>query len=192
MKKHMIVYSLLVLLLAANSANAQRFFKGQQGIEIRGGLANGYFFGKDQNQAYYLGAAFNHYTSISSRWVLGGEFYHKRYAYEDRSLNLAQFAGEIGHYFPLISDPGRNFIISAGASGIAGYERLNWGVHGLYDGGILLNQDKFIGGAAVSLEAEFFLSDKLILFVNGRERLLFNAHDRFNSQIGIGAKIMIR
>lgn len=192
MKKHMIVYSLLVLLLAANSANAQRFFKGQQGIEIRGGLANGYFFGKNQNTAYYLGAAFNHYTSISSRWVLGGEYYHKRYAYEDRSLNLAQFTAEIGHYFPLITDRGRNVIVSAGASAIAGYERLNWGIHDLYDGGVLLNQDKFIGGAAANLEAEFFVNDKLILFVNGRERLLFNAHDRFNSQIGIGAKIMIR
>lgn len=191
MKKYTI-YTMLAVLLASGAAYSQRFEKGQIGIELRGGLANGYFFGKDQNPAFYVGAAAHLYTSKDSRWVMGSEFYHKSYDYQDKSIKLAQFTAEGGHYFPIIFDCRQNIVISAGGSAVAGYERLNWGEHDLYDGAILLNKDKFIYGAAASLEVEFFPSDKFILFVNGRERLLWNAVDKFNGHVGIGARLIIR
>lgn len=186
-----VIYVTLAFMLAVNVALAQRFEKGQVAIEARGGLANGYFFSKYQNPAYFAGLAANLYTSIDSKWVAGGEFYHKKYDYKDSSLKLAQFTGEVGHYFPLVFDCKQNLVISVGASALAGYERINWGRHLLYDQAILLNQDCFIYGAAATLEVEFFPSDKLVIFATGRERMLFGALDKFNGQLGIGARFLI-
>lgn len=190
MKKYM-KYVLLALMLAVNVAYAQRFEKGQTAIEVRGGLANGYFFSKYQDPSYFGGLAANIYTGIDSKWVVGGEFYHKSYDYQNSSIKLAQFTGEVGHYFPLVFDCKQNLVISAGASAIAGYERLNWGRHLLYDYAILLNKDQFIYGGAATLEVEFFPTDKLIVFATGRERMLFGAHDKFNSQVGLGVRFLI-
>ena len=190
MKKYM-MYFVLAFMLVSNVVRAQRFEKGEVALEVRGGLANGYFFGKQQNPTFFGGVAANIYTGIDSKWVAGGEFYHKKYDYQDGSIKLAQFTGEIGHYFPLVYDCKQDLVISAGVSGIAGYERINWGRHTLYDQAILLNQDHFIFGGAATLEVEFFPSDRLILFVNGKERMLFKAVDKFNGQIGIGARILI-
>lgn len=190
MKKYIMMVMLFALV--GLQANAQRYFKGQIGVEVRGGLANGYFFGKDQEKTFYGGVAVNRYTSISSRWVFGGEFYHKSYTYGESPIRLAQFTGEVGHYFPLISDNKKNIVVSGGISAIGGLERLNWGRHDLYDGGILLNDDQFIYGGAATLEVEFFLNDRLILLLQGRERLLIKAVDQFNNQIGIGVKYMIK
>lgn len=190
MKKYM-KYVLLALLSAANVAYAQCFENGQIGIEVRGGLANGYFFSKYQDPSFFGGIAANIYTGIDSKWVAGGEFYHKSYDYQNSSIKLAQFTGEIGHYFPLVFDCKQNLVISAGASAIAGYERLNWGKHLLYDYAVLLNKDKFIYGGAATLEVEFFPSDKLIVFATGRERMLFRAHDKFNAQVGVGVRFLI-
>lgn len=189
--KRVMFYVTLAFMLAVNVAWAQRFEKGQVAIELRGGLANGYFFSKYQNPAYFAGVAANLYTGVDSKWVAGGEYYHKSYDYQNSSIKLAQFTGEVGHYFPLVFDCKQNLVISAGASAIAGYERLNWGRHLLYDYAVLLNRDKFIYGGAATLEVEFFPSDKLTVFATGRERMLFGAHDKFNSQVGVGVRLLI-
>ncbi len=190
MKKAMI-YCTLAFMLAVNVAQAQRFENGQLAVEARGGLANGYFFSKYQDPTYFAGLAANIYTGMDSKWVFGGEYYHKKYDYKDSSIKLAQFTGEVGHYFPLVFDCKQNLVISAGASAIAGCERLNWGRHLLYDYAVLLNRDKFIYGGAATLELEFFPSDKIIVFATGRERMLFGAHDKFNSQVGLGVRLLI-
>lgn len=191
MKKYMKYVLLALMLVAANVAYAQRFEKGQMAIEVRGGLANGYFFSKYQDPSFFGGIAINIYTGIDSKWIMGGEFYHKSYDYQNSSIKLAQFTGEVGHYLPLVFDCKQNLVISAGVSAIAGYERMNWGRHILDDSAILLNQDKFIYGGAATLEVEFFPSDKLILFATGRERLVFGAHDKFNGQVGVGVRFLI-
>ncbi|WP_410220760.1 conjugal transfer protein TraO [Pedobacter sp.] len=190
--KRVMFYVTLAFMLVVNVAWAQRFEKGQLAIELRSGLANGYFFSKYQNSAYFAGLTANLYTGIDSKWVAGGEYYHKKYDYKDSSLKLAQFTGEVGHYFPLVFDCKQNLVISAGASALAGYERINWGRHLLYDKAILLNQDHFIYGGAATLEVEFFPSDKLIIFATGRERILFGSLDKFNGQVGIGTRFLIK
>ena len=62
----------------------------------------------------------------------------------------------------------------------------------LFDGATLRNQDAFIYGGAITLELETYLSDRLVLLVNARERILWGSSiGHFHTQFGVGLKIII-
>lgn len=78
-------------------------------------------------------------------------------------------------------------------SALAGYETVNWGESRLPDGSLLTDGDHFIYGGALTLELSAYLTDKVVLLVNGRQRMLFGGDcGRFHSQIGVGVRFMIR
>ena len=105
---------------------------------------------------------------------------------------MAQFTGEAGYYYSFLSDPSKTLLLSIGASGLAGYETINWGNKLLFDGATLLNKDAFLYGGALTLELETFITDRIILLVNARERVLWGSSvGKFSSQLGTGIKIII-
>lgn len=53
-----------------------------------------------------------------------------------------------------------------------GYESVNGGKRLLYDGATLGQCESFIYGGAITLEAETYLSDRLVLLLRLRERIL--------------------
>ena len=56
----------------------------------------------------------------------------------------------------------------------------------------LHNKDGFIYGGAITLQAETYLSDRLVLLLYGRERCLWGGSTgRFHAQYGVGLKIML-
>jgi len=76
---------------------------------------------------------------------------------------------------------------------MTGYETSNWGRKRLTDGATLLNKDNFLYGGAVALEIETFVTDRIILLFNIKERLLFGSSvGKFHCQTGIGVKYIIR
>ncbi|WP_291124956.1 conjugal transfer protein TraO [Flavobacterium sp. UBA6031] len=181
---------LLILALASlfEHTNAQRYLPGQQGIQLTVGTVNGI----NPQRAFYSGIAISTYTQNDSRWVFGAEFLQKQLDYEQIKIPVAQFTGEGSYFYSFLSDPSKTLLLSIGASGLAGYETSNWGNKTLFDGATLTNQDAFIYGGALTLELETFITDRIILLVNARERVLWGSSvGKFSTQLGTGVKIII-
>lgn len=87
---------------------------------------------------------------------------------------------------------GKTFFLSLGLSALAGYETSNQGDKLLPDGATLLDKDCFIYGGALTLELETYLTDRVVLLVNARERMLFGSDiGKFHTQVGMGLKFII-
>jgi len=185
--KRLFLFICVFAFLFENSS-AQRYQHGEQGIELKLGTVNGL----NPKKAFYGGVALSTYAQNDSRWVFGAEFLQKQLDYSQKQIPVAQFTGEGGYYYSFLSDPSKTFLLSIGASGLAGYETSNWGNKTLFDGATLLNKDAFIYGGALTLELETFITDRFILLVNARERLMWGSSaGKLSIQLGAGIKIII-
>ena len=186
MKRAIIIY--IVCIGLTGLLPAQRYLTGQRGIQLTYGSVNGI----NPLRAFYAGAALSTYTQNGSRWVFGGEDLQKQLDYRDIQIPVSQFTAEGGYYYGLLSDPRKNFLLSIGASALAGYETNNWGNKMLYDGATLLNPDAFLYGGAATIELETYITDQIVLLVNARERILWGSSiGKFTTQLGVGIKIII-
>ena len=166
----------------------QRYLRGQQGIQLTIGTVNGI----SPQRAFCGGIAVSTYTQKGSRWIFGAEFLQKQLNYKQIQIPVAQITSEGGYYYSFLSDPSKTLLLSIGASGLAGYETINWGNNLLFDGATLHNKDAFIYGGALTLELETFITDRIILLVNARERILWGSSvGKFSTQLGTGIKIII-
>jgi hypothetical protein len=184
----------LVLCFAlSGGAYAQRALPGMQGLQVTGGMVDGFNSFNSRNESgYYLGAAMATYTNHAKKWMFGIEYLQKYYPYKDARIPLSQFTGEGGYYYNFLSDASKTFFFSLGGSALAGYETSNWGKKTLFDGSTLRNADAFIYGGAVTLEMETYLTNRLVLLLTGRERFLWGASTgHFHTQFGVGFKFII-
>ena len=186
MKKYLFV--VVALLALVGQANAQRYLPGMRGVELRGGFVDG--VQKPVN--YYFGVGLSTYTKNGNRWVFGAEYLNKQYEYKDLQIPKAQFTAEGGYFLKVLSDASKTFFLSLGGSALAGYETSRWGDKLLPDGATLRNKDSFIYGGAVTLELETYLSDKVVLLLNARERAVWGSSiGHFHLTFGAGIKFII-
>ncbi len=186
MKRAIIIF--IACIVFSGQAYAQRYLSGQQGIQLTFGTVNGL----NPLRAFYTGAAIATYTQNGSHWVFGGEFLQKQFDYRTIKIPVVQFTGEGGYYYGLLSDPRKNFLLSIGASALAGYETSNWGNKMLYDGATLRNPDAFLYGGAFTLELETYITDQIVFLINARERILWGSSiGKYTTQFGAGLKIII-
>ena len=177
----------------SGSAYAQRQLPKMRGIQVTAGMTDGiYSSSPDSKAGYYFGAAMSIYAKRGNKWLFGAEYMQRYYPYRKTRLPVAQFTAEGGYYLKFLSDGSKTFLLSLGGSALAGYETVNWGERRLYDGATLKGKDAFVYGAALTLEAEVYLADKLIMLITGRERVLWgNSTGRFHTQFGVGLRFMI-
>lgn len=188
MKKYVFIIIAAMLVLFGGQANAQRYLPEMRGIELRGGFTDG--FGKPLD--FYTGVALVTYTRQANRWVVGAEFLQKSYGYRDIHIPRVQFTAEGGYYLKFLSDPSKTFFLSLGGSALAGYETVNRGDRQLPDGAVLTTKDSFIYGAALTLELESYITDRIVLLASLRERCLWGSKvGLFSTQFGLGVRIMI-
>nr|WP_297169272.1 conjugal transfer protein TraO [uncultured Dysgonomonas sp.] len=179
-------------LFVIEQAYAQRYLPGQKGIQITGGCVDGFKLRNEDGQAFFGGLALSSYTKNGNRWVFGAEYLQKKHAYKDILIPASQITAEGGYYFKFLSYLSKTVFFSIGASAMTGYETINWGKELLFDGATILSKDNFLYGGAVSFEIETYLSDRLVLLVNARERILLGSDiSKFHTQVGIGIKIVI-
>ncbi len=96
------------------------------------------------------------------------------------------------YYYKFLADPSRTFFFYLGGSALAGYESVNRGERRLYDGSTLRHRDRFLYGGAVTLEVDAYLTDRIILSLTGRERILWGTTTgHFHAQFGLGVKFII-
>ena len=185
---------LALCLVFADRAHAQRQLPGMRGIQLTGGMTDGlYSSALDNEGGYYFGVAMATYAKRGNKWVFGAEFMERYNPYRAAiRIPVSQFTAEGGYYLKIVSDPSKTFLLSLGVSGLAGYETVNWGEKSLYDGSTLRDEDGFIGGGAMTLEMETYLTDKIVLLLTGRERVLWgNSTGHFHLQFGVGIKFII-
>lgn len=186
MKKFLFV--VVALLALVGQANAQRYLPGMRGVEFKGGFVDGI----EKPTNYYAGVGLSTYTKNGNRWVFGAEYLSKQYGYKEWNIPKAQFTAEGGYYLKFLSDASKTFFLSIGGSALAGYETSRWGDKLLPDGATLQSKDTFIYGGAVTLELETYLSDKVVLLLNARERALWGSSiGHFHFTFGAGIKIII-
>lgn len=190
MKKILLLITMCLVL--AGQAHAQRYLPGQRGIQVTAGAVDGFKLSEGDKQAFSLGTAMATYTKSGNRWVFAGEYLQKQNRYKDMLIPVSQFTGEGGYYLNFFSDRSKTVFFSVGASAMAGYETVNWGRELLRDGARIENKDSFLYGGAVTFEIETFITDRMVLLINARERYLpssdFNA---FHFQLNAGLKFII-
>jgi len=191
MKK--IFFISMILSLLSSGVYAQRYLPGQHGLQFTAGTVNGINLDtKRKDFAFHTGMAFSCYTRKGNRWLIGGEYLEKRYSYKDISLPQAQFTAEGGYYLKFLSDGSKTLFLSMGASALAGYETVNWNEKLLPDGAKIMNDDGFLYGGALTLELEIYLTDRIVLLANVRERAVAGSSvGLFNTQFGLGIKFII-
>ncbi len=189
MRKVLILF-IAILSLFGSRAMAQRNLPGTLAIEIRGGMVDGFYTPHSRNSGYSMGVFYSKLTESSNAWVLGGEYQltYNPYAEKGR-IPIAQFTGEAGYSLHLLSDYSQTFNVRGGISALGGYETINWGQHSLRDGSKIKNHDAFIYGAAVTLQADIFLTDNLAIGTFLKERVIFgNSTGHFLFQYGVNLK----
>jgi hypothetical protein len=194
MNRTILILSLAFTLCLAlcGQAQAQRYLPGQKGLQITASAVDGFNLEKGDKQAFTGGIALATYTKSGDRWVFGGEYLQKSYQYKTELLPTAQFTLEGGYYYQFLSDPSKTFFFSIGASAMTGYETVNWGESLLFDGSTITSKDNFLYGGAVTFEIETYLSERIVLLLNVRERILGGSSiNLFHTQIGGGIKFIL-
>ena len=193
MKKVIFLLSMVMCFVLTDMAHAQRCLPGMRGIRITGGMVDGIPTSDKRNElGYYFGLSLDTYTKNCNRWVFGAEYLQKYQPYKSIRIPTSQFTAEGGYYYTFLSDANKMFLLSLGGSALAGYETNNWREKLLYDGSTLRSGDNFIYGGAVSLELETYLSNRIVLLLNARERCLWGSDSgRFYFQFGAGIKFLI-
>lgn len=173
-------------------AYGQRYLPGQKGFQMTASAVDGLNLKSGDKQAFAVGLAFSKYRKFGDHWVFGAEYLQKKHQYKSILIPTAQFTAEAGYYLNYFASPRKTFLFSVGLSAMAGYETVNWGKKLLYDGSTIESKEAALYGGALSLEVEAFLSDRVILLLHGRERLLFGSSiNKTHLQIGMGIKFII-
>ena len=106
--KRFLFFLIASLALSVGQADAQRCLPKMRGIELRGGMADGFYSHADRNDAgYYIGAALSTYTKGGDKWVFGGEYLQRYNPYKETRIPTAQFTAEGGFYYNFLSDAAR-------------------------------------------------------------------------------------
>lgn len=190
MKKKL--FSLILCFALFGQAQAQRYLPGQKGVQFMASAVDGFNLSKGEKQAFALGIGMATYNKSGNRWLLGAEYLQKQYGYKDELIPVSQFTGEFGYLINVLSDHSKTVFFSLGGSAMAGYETVNRSKKDLPDGAMLVNDGQLLYGGAVAFEIETFLSDRLVLLVNARERILYGSTvGKFHFQLGVGFKYII-
>lgn len=178
-------------LLVTSHLQAQRCLPGMRGIELRAGTVDG-FKQEKNSEAFYWGTAISKYASGGNKWVFGAEYLQKNYNYKETAIPVSAFTAEGGYYYNFLSDGSKTVFTSLGLSALGGYETCNWDDDVLYDGSTLANEGAFVYGGAATLEIETYLSDRIVLILSARERMLLGSSvGKFHTQVGVAVKFII-
>ena len=163
-----------MLALFTGQAMAQRCLPGMSAVEIKADMADGFYIGNSRDCGYSFGVYYSVFKGGANTWSFGGEYLqtYKPYAEKGR-IPVAQFTAEAGYNLHLVSDYSQTFHLYGGISALGGYETVNWGKQVLKDGATIGADDAFIYGGAVTLSADFYLSDHVALGAHIKERFVF-------------------
>lgn len=188
MKKTLFIL-VAMLSLFGERASAQRLLPGMSSVEVRADMVNGFYTGNSRDCGFGFGIFYNYFKSNANHWSFGSEYLQTYKPYGEKGrIPVAQFTGEVGYNLHIISDYSQTFHLFGGVSALAGYETVNWGDSLLKDGSTLHADDSFIYGGALTIKADFYLSDNFSIGTHVKGRFMFgNDTDMFYLGYGLHA-----
>lgn len=183
MKKY--IYTVMLILMAITVTQAQRMLPKQKGLEISAGVLSDDKIDDD----YYISAAMtvNGKNGNYQLWAL--EYTHQYHDYKALRIPQETYTAEGGYSFFLLGDARKNITLNFGITGVVGYETINRGETMLYDGAKILSEDNFIYGAGGRLTFETYLSDRFVLVLQGRTKVLWGTDlEQFRPSAGVGLR----
>ncbi len=182
MKKYIIVA--VLAMMSITFAQAQRMIPKQKGMEVNGGLLS-----KEANKNYYLNVMLTVNGKNGNYWLWGAEYTHQLARYRNLQIPLETYMGEVGYNLQLLGNARKSITLNAGISAVAGYETINRSKAALYDGATILDKDNFIYGAGGRLSFETYLSDRFVLLLQGRTKVLWGTDlKQFRPSAGVGLR----
>lgn len=179
------VYIIVILFCNTIAVYAQRMLPKQKGLELSTGIIADGKIGTD----YYINAAMSINGKKGNYQLWAVEYSRKEHHYKHIQIPVETFTVEAGYSFLLISDTGKNISLNFGVTGIAGYESINRGKELLFDGAKLLTEDNFIYGAGGTFTIETYLSDRIILLLQARTKVLWGTDlQQIRPSAGIGLR----
>ena len=171
MKKYLFLLACAVAMMLP--AQAQRLIPKQKGIEVMGSLPivkGEKLFARDN---FGLGLSLTRYLKRENYSFLTVEYEQQNMPYRSYDVKLKDAFVHLGYMQPIVSDNGKNVFAYAGISALGGYEEINDDKPFLPDGAKLLDRSRFVYGGALHLSIECFLSDNVLLLLEGQGRILF-------------------
>jgi hypothetical protein len=180
------ILTLVLSLSAMTSIFAQRLIKGQKGFEGTIGIVSDK---KPFHDYFYIQAGLTVNGKNGSYQFYGLEYSQKKHGFESYSIPVETLTGEGGYSFPLLRDWGKNISLNLGFTAIAGYEIFNHGETALSNGAVIQNKDSFIYGAGLRLSIETYLTDHLLILVQGKVKGIWGTSvENFRPASGIGLR----
>lgn len=179
-------YIFAVMLVAASNTavQAQRMIPGQKGMEADAGWLT-----REVGEDYYLNLILTVNGKNGNYWIGGAAYNHRFAGYRDLQIPLESYTAEAGYSIQLWSDAGKTFTLNAGITALAGYESINRGKAMLYDGATILDKDNFIYGAEGRLSFETYLTDRFVLLLQGRTKVVWGTDlKQFRPSAGAGLR----
>jgi len=182
MKKYIIV---ILLFIMGRNSYGQRMIYSQKGFEVNAGMLSA----DGINKNFYLNVAMISFGRHGNYWIWSAEYQKKAIAYMEQFIPVKSFLGDIGYSVQLLADRKKFISVNLGLTGVGGYELVNKGDSLLVDGAILRNQNQFVYGTGGRWSLETYLSDRIVLTLQGRVRILWGTDlNRFRPSSGIGLR----
>lgn len=180
------IYTVMLVLMGITMARAQRMLPKQKGLEINAGILSDDKIGND----YYLniGLTINGKNGNYQLWALA--YTHRYHPYKDLHIPQETYTAQGGYSFFLLGDARKNITLNAAITGVVGYESINRGEAVLYDGAKIVSGNNFIYGAGGRLSLETYLSDRFVLLLQGRAKVLWGTDlEQFRPSAGVGLRV---
>ena len=182
---------LIVLFLGTIRGFSQRCLSGQWGVELSGGWGDGYPLLKKKNLDYSLGVSFFRYARNQNKWMIGIEYVEKTFCYKCHTIPLNQFLLSPGYSYNVLSNRVKNIFLNLTGGLLLGYKSINWGQKNFCDGAILKNRNCFVGGGTLAVELETYITNRFLVSLRAREKILINSIKTFYFQYSISLKFII-
>ena len=183
MKKY--IYTMMLVLMGITIAQAQRMLPKQKGLEVSAGVLSDDEIGND----YYINVAMTLNSKNGNYHLWALEYTHQYHSYKELRIPQETYTAEGGYSFFLLGDARKNITLNAAITGVFGYESINRGEAMLYDEAKILSEDNFIYGAGGRLSLETYLSDRIVLLLHGRTKVLWGSDlEQFRPSVGVGLR----
>lgn len=190
--KKIITLTCIVLFVCTIDSFAQRCLPKQWGIELNYGWGDGYPLLKKKNLDYTIGLSCFRYVQNQNKWSVGLEYTEKHFCYKCNTVPVSLFLLPVGYWYNLLSNRSKSLFFNLGGIFLAGYESINWGVRSFCDGASLKDENKFVGGGCLGIELETYITNRFLVSLRAREKILINSVKTFHFEYSIGIKFIIK
>lgn len=180
------IFTMLMLLISTTSATAQRMIKGQKGFEATIGLNSDK---KPIREYFYVQAGMTINGRNGSYQLWAFEYARKKHEFESFAIPVETYTIEGGYSFVLLGDWRKYVSLNFGLTGLAGYEVINKSENLLANGAVIQNKDGFLYGGALRLSLEAYLTDHILLLVQGKTKAVWGTSlEKIRPSLGVGIR----